>query len=109
MEDATAGGNTTHLTPDTITNKTYDAATHIDTGGVANPTNGLADADHGNADVIRISKAASTTGHQHMGDATDYRNFFLTAGGRTATNGRLAATSVTRPTDENARNAEIEE
>ena len=47
-----------------------------------------------------------------MNVAADYKAFFLTAGGRTATSDRLANTSATRPTgypgNETALDAEIE-
>ena len=73
-----------------------------------NPTDGLADAAHGNVDVIRKTKQEASTGAHTMGNDDAYRAFFLTAGGRTATNGRLAATNAQRPSNEAARNAEIQ-
>ena len=43
-----------------------------------------------------------------MNDADAYRTIFLANGTHTATTGRLAAANAQRPSDETARNAEIE-
>ena len=58
--------------------------------------------------MIRKTKANASLGAHTLTNADTYRAIFLANGTHTATNGRLAGTNAQRPSNEVARDAEIE-